>query len=43
MHLHGFYFHVEGVGDGERERYYAPAEVRMVKPRPPTSREIGAR
>jgi manganese oxidase len=30
MHLHGFYFHVEGVGDGDRERYYAPAEVRMV-------------
>lgn len=30
MHLHGFYFHVEGVGDGEHEHYYAPAEVRMV-------------
>ena len=29
MHLHGFYFDVEGVGDGEREQYYAPAEVRM--------------
>ncbi len=30
MHLHGFYFHVEGVGDGEHEQYYAPADVRMV-------------
>ena len=30
MHLHGFYFHVEGVGDGEHEHYYAPADVRMV-------------
>ena len=29
MHLHGFYFHVEGVGDGEHEQYYAPGEVRM--------------
>lgn len=29
MHLHGFYFHVDGIGDGEHEHYYAPAEVRM--------------
>lgn len=30
MHLHGFYFYVDGVSDGEHEHYYAPAEVRMV-------------
>lgn len=30
MHLHGFYFRVEGVGDGEHAHYYAPAEVRTV-------------
>jgi FtsP/CotA-like multicopper oxidase with cupredoxin domain len=30
MHLHGFYYYVEGVGDGEHEQYYAPTEVRMV-------------
>lgn len=29
MHLHGFYFHVDGIGDGEHEHYYPPAEVRM--------------
>jgi len=29
MHLHGFYFHVEGIGDGEHEQYYAPGDVRM--------------
>lgn len=28
MHLHGFYFQVDGVGDGEHEHYYAPADVR---------------
>lgn len=30
MHLHGFYFQVDGVGDGEHEQYYAPAQVRTV-------------
>ncbi|MGH9568634.1 MAG: multicopper oxidase domain-containing protein, partial [Candidatus Angelobacter sp.] len=30
MHLHGFYFRVEGVGDAEHEHYYSPAEVPMV-------------
>lgn len=30
LHLHGFYFQVEGVGDGEHEQYYVPAQVRMV-------------
>jgi len=30
MHLHGFYFHVDGVGDGESEQQYNEAERRMV-------------
>jgi FtsP/CotA-like multicopper oxidase with cupredoxin domain len=29
MHLHGFYFHVTGVGDGESEQRYKPAQERM--------------
>ncbi len=30
MHLHGFYFEVEGVGDGNTEHYYSAGERRMV-------------
>jgi FtsP/CotA-like multicopper oxidase with cupredoxin domain len=28
MHLHGFYFNVDGVGDGQSQRYYSAAEHR---------------
>src|SRR5215471_5370800 len=30
MHLHGFYFHVDAVGDGESEQHFAEAERPMV-------------
>jgi FtsP/CotA-like multicopper oxidase with cupredoxin domain len=30
MHLHGFYFHVDAVGDGESEQRYTEAERRTV-------------
>ncbi len=30
MHLHGFYFHVDAVGDGESEQHYTEAQRRMV-------------
>lgn len=30
MHLHGFYFHVDAVGDGESEQHYAETERRLV-------------
>ncbi len=30
MHLHGFYFYVDAVGDGETEQHYTPAQRRMV-------------
>ena len=30
LHLHGFYFHVEAVGDGESEQRYSEGERRMV-------------
>jgi FtsP/CotA-like multicopper oxidase with cupredoxin domain len=29
MHLHGFYFHVDGTGDGESEHHYNEAERRL--------------
>lgn len=29
MHLHGFYFHVDGVGDGETARAYSDSDRRM--------------
>ncbi len=29
MHLHGFFFHVDAVGDGESERHYTAAERRL--------------
>ena len=30
MHLHGFYFHVDAVGDGASEHHYTEAERRLV-------------
>ncbi len=30
MHLHGFYFHVDAVGDGESEQHYSEGQRRMV-------------
>jgi manganese oxidase len=30
MHLHGFYYYVDAVGDGESEQHYTAAERRMV-------------
>lgn len=29
MHLHGFFFHVDAVGDGESEKHYTQAERRL--------------
>jgi FtsP/CotA-like multicopper oxidase with cupredoxin domain len=34
MHLHGFYFYVDAVSDGETEHSYIPAERRMVVTEP---------
>ena len=34
MHLHGFHFHVNAVGDGETEYTYTAAEPRMVVTEP---------
>jgi FtsP/CotA-like multicopper oxidase with cupredoxin domain len=34
MHLHGFYFNVDAVGDGETENVYTAAERRMVVTEP---------